>query len=117
MSAAVTIARSCRSTIVFDSGECRLSENGRIHFLPPLDRVRGMAFREAARKNILDNYQTVEFKNLKVIKVFKTTQKIFEVTDQNGDIWLSKSLLLATGVEEIMPKLDGYAECWNSQRL
>jgi len=38
----------------------------------------------------------------------------FKVEDTAGSTWKGKKLILATGVEDIYPAIEGYAECWTS---
>jgi len=36
----------------------------------------------------------------------------FVATDCEGKLWIGKKLILATGVKDVYPDIEGYAECW-----
>ncbi len=36
----------------------------------------------------------------------------YEITTENGDVFQAKKLIFATGVEDIMPSIQGFSACW-----
>lgn len=75
-------------------------------------------FRVAARKDILAHYNTVSFENVTIEKVEKTQREdrssLFKATDTNGDVWWGRKVALCMGVQDLMPDIEGYEECWAS---
>ncbi len=56
-------------------------------------------------------YPTVQF--LKDFAVQgKKTKDGFEITTQSGQSFQGRKLVFATGIKDILPKIDGFAECW-----
>lgn len=37
---------------------------------------------------------------------------VFQVVDEAGETWRGKKVILATGVNDVFPDIEGYAECW-----
>jgi thioredoxin reductase len=77
------------------------------------DRSSPAAFRAKARDDLVCNYETVAFQETTITKVTKV-EGGFEVEDTEGSTWQGKKLILATGVEDIYPAIEDYAECWTS---
>ncbi len=42
----------------------------------------------------------------------KADDGCFEATDTDGELWMGKKVILATGVRDVYPDIEGYAECW-----
>jgi thioredoxin reductase len=91
LTVASTLARQIQTCIVFDNS----------------------TYRAKAREELLCNYETVAFQDATITKVTKVDGG-FEVEDTEGSTWQGKKLVLATGVEDLYPAIDGYAECWPS---
>lgn len=36
----------------------------------------------------------------------------FEAKDAGGEVWVGRRLVLAMGVRDVFPGIEGYAECW-----
>ena len=113
LTAALTLARQLHTCVVFDSGSYRNETSKHMHTVLTWDHKDAKDFRAAARKNILEGYQTAQFEETEV----KTVKQLgeggfFEVVDANGKEWKGKKLVLATGVVDVYPEIEGYAECW-----
>lgn len=111
LTTAVSIARNIHTAIVFDSHSYRDERTTRFHMLPTWDGMAPTAFRDSARKNTLENYQTTFYEDVKIEEANKNGN-IFELTDENGKVWKGRSLVLATGIIDVPLDIPGFDECW-----
>ncbi|KAI4150717.1 MAG: hypothetical protein LQ340_003931, partial [Diploschistes diacapsis] len=113
LTAALTLARQLHTVVVFDSGSYRNEQSKHMHTVVTWDHRDSKDFRAAARKNILEGYQTVQFQDVKVETVKQLGDGgLFEVVDVHGKSWQGRKLVLAMGVVDVYPEIEGYAECW-----
>src|SRR5690349_19317601 len=82
LTAAIVIARSQHTAIVFDSGEYRNSGVTHFHLLPTWDSKSPEDFRTAARANTLDNYTTTSYVDAKIKEAKQIENGLFEVQDE-----------------------------------
>lgn len=112
LTTALTLARQAQSTIVFDDDDYRNKGSSSLHMVLTQDSVSPAEFRQKARENILAHYNKfVNFESVTVTHV-KKTDGGFEAQNAAGQRWHGKKLILASGVENIYPTIDGYDECW-----
>ncbi|OCL02666.1 FAD/NAD(P)-binding domain-containing protein [Glonium stellatum] len=114
LAAALTLARQAQSSFVFDSGTYRNASTEYVHMLPGFDHTTSAKYRAAAIENIASRYHTVSIHNITIEAIKKTDDGIFEATDGDSNNWRGKKLILASGVEDIYPDIEGYAECWSN---
>ncbi|KAF2869634.1 hypothetical protein BDV95DRAFT_546689 [Massariosphaeria phaeospora] len=112
LSAALTMARQRQTCVIFDSGSYRNGISDYMHLIPGFDHKHPSEYLAASRENILDRYPTVSIEKVSISTIKKNEDGTFEATDTNETLWRSKKLVLASGVDDIMPKIDGYEECW-----
>ncbi|KAL7929942.1 hypothetical protein V8C35DRAFT_314211 [Trichoderma chlorosporum] len=118
LSSALTLARVCRSSIVFDSGEYRNHGAKEMHTYLSRDGIPPETFRSISRKQIEEKYsEQVSFMNTKIVEVSNTEilpgYKGFQAVDSSNKTFLGRKLVLATGIEDILPTdIDGYKENW-----
>ncbi len=112
LTAALTLARQRHTAVVFDSGHYRNASAKHIHTVITWDHKDPEEFRAAARNNIASGYETIIFRDVAVETLRKTEDGSFEVTDTEGKLWTGKKVVLATGVRDIYPDIEGYDECW-----
>lgn len=112
LATAVGVARNQHTAIVFDSGEYRNEGVSHFHLLPTWDNKSPQEFRAAARQNTLDNYSTISYVDTKIEQVKEIKDGFFEVKNGDGKSWFGKSLVLATGIQDIFPDIEGYGDCW-----
>ncbi len=110
LSAAMSLARSMRSVLVIDSGEpCNRQTPYTHNFLTQdgnsPDEIRTVA------KSELELYEHMTFANTKA-EAANRIPNGFEVETANGVYYKGRKLLLASGVRDILPKVEGIAECW-----
>jgi thioredoxin reductase len=53
----------------------------------------------------------VEFYNAGAAAAVKTTNG-FQVESANGELFMAKKLVFATGIKDLLPAIEGLAECW-----
>src|SRR5918993_1512346 len=68
------------------------------------------AIAEAARKQV-EKYDTVAFYNGLATQGAKADRG-YEIVTESGETFHSKKLIFASGVKDIMPGINGFAECW-----
>ncbi|KAH6603977.1 fad-dependent pyridine nucleotide-disulfide oxidoreductase [Trichoderma cornu-damae] len=118
LSTALTLARVCRSSIVFDSGEYRNRNAKEIHTYLSRDGIPPDTFRAISRQQIEDKYSDqVSFMTTKIVEISKAEilpgYKGFRAVDNSNNTYLGRKLVLATGTEDILPTdIEGYKENW-----
>lgn len=112
LSVATGLARQLYTAVVFDSGVYRNALSKHMHNVATWDHRDPSEFRAKAREDILRRYSTIQFQNTTVESVRKTPESQFEATDAQGKVWTGRKLMLATGVRDVYPDIDGYADCW-----
>ncbi|RDW70939.1 thioredoxin reductase [Coleophoma cylindrospora] len=112
LAAATGLARQLHTAVLFDSGLYRNRLTMHMHNVPTWDHQDPRKFREAARNDLLRRYESIKFEDQEVQTVNQTENGTFEVLDGAGRTWTSRKLVLATGVKDILPDIDGYEECW-----
>ncbi|KAI1435779.1 FAD/NAD(P)-binding domain-containing protein [Xylaria sp. CBS 124048] len=115
LSAASSIVRQDHTTVLFDSQKYRNALSKHMHTLPTWDHQDPEAFRAAARANF-ERYGTVTIEKAEVRSAKRREEGNgqFEVVTDDGRTFVGKKMILATGVEDIMPDIPGYADCWVS---
>lgn len=110
LSAAMSLGRALRKVLVIDSGKpCNIQTPYSHNFItqdgkPPKEIV-------SVAKAQVEKYRTVEFCNDLAISGIKT-ERGFEIVTKLGKKVTSKKLIFATGVKDLMPAINGFAECW-----
>lgn len=112
LSAASSIVRQGHKTLLFDSGKYRNALTKHMHTVPGWDHQDPATFRAKARTD-LERYGCVTVEDAGVETLKQREDGIFEATS-NGKAWTGKKVILATGVEDILPAIPGYEDCWVS---
>lgn len=113
LSAASTIVRQDHTVLILDSQAYRNEKTKHMHALPTWDHRDPNEWRTAAKED-LDRYGCVRVEHEDVVKVEQLDSKLFKLTCASSQQWLAKKLILASGVEDVLPNIPGYAECWAS---
>ncbi|CAN8102446.1 unnamed protein product [Discula destructiva] len=112
LAAAGALARLTHSSLVFDSGVYRNSESSHIHGFLGWDHREAFDLRAQATADLVARYPMVQFRDVTVKEVTQASPGKFQVVDENGVKYAGRTVILATGVRDVMLDLDGYAECW-----
>ena len=110
LSAAMALGRSLRSVLVIDSGNpCNIQTPHSHNFLTQDGKTPEEI--SLLAKQQVEKYGTVKFYNGLAASGAKTDNG-FEITTDKGDKFTAKKLIFATGIKDIMPAIEGFAECW-----
>ncbi len=110
LSAALVLGRSSRSVLVVDSGKPCNRQTHHSHNFITRDGETPAQLTKLAREQALA-YQTVHYLNGRVNTLSKNAADFDLTTDSQIRI-KARKVLLATGLEDIMPPIDGFAESW-----
>ena len=105
LSAALVLGRCRRRVLVCDAGQPRNSASHGLHGFLTRDGIKPSEFLEIARQQ-LQPYDTVELRQTEVTSA-KRLPEGFELTLTSGESVSARKLLLATGVVDELPALDG----------
>lgn len=112
LATALTLSRALHTTAIFDSGSYRNGDVGYMHLTPTWDHGDPAKYREEARKELTARYKTNTLVDEKVVSVKKSGDGKFILVDGSGKEWIGRKLVLAVGVKDVYPNIEGYAECW-----
>jgi alkyl hydroperoxide reductase subunit AhpF len=116
LAAATSVARLLHTTIVFSSNAFRNQESQPMHAVPSWDHRDPAEFRAATKRDLLARYNTTSFIDVGKKTVTKSAKEdgssLFEAVDEEGKSWWGRKVVLATGIKDIFPDIEGYEECW-----
>lgn len=110
LSAAMALGRSLRNVLIIDSGKPCNRQTPHSHNFITQDGKKPKEISDLAKEQVA-KYETVSFFNGIVIKTSKSDNG-FEVETGCGEKFMAKKIILATGVKDIMPDIEGFSECW-----
>lgn len=111
LSAAIPLGRMLRSTLVLDSGEPRNAPAEHMHNFLSRDGTPPSELRKVSRQQ-LERYTTVEIRDVPVTSARQLPEGGFEMTLAGSESVQGRRLLLATGVLDELPPIEGLAELW-----
>lgn len=110
LSAAMALGRSLRKVLIIDSGLPCNRQTPHSHNFLTQDGEKPGIIATKAKAEVL-KYNTVEFlKDLAIES--KKTDTGFMVHTQAGATFQTEKLIFATGIEDHMPNISGFAACW-----
>jgi thioredoxin reductase len=110
LSAGMALGRASRNTLIIDSGKpCNIQTPHSHNFLTQ-DGKTPEEISTLAKQQV-EKYKTTTFFNGLATKGRKTATG-FEIQTENGSTFNAKKLIFATGIKDIMPKINGFSECW-----
>ena len=110
LSAAMALGRSLRQVLIIDSGLPCNRQTPHSHNLITQDGEKPSVIAKKAKEQV-EKYATVKFQKGFVVSGVKTAEG-FELLTENGEKYQSRKLILASGIEDIMPRIQGFAACW-----
>lgn len=113
LSAATTICRQAHKILVLDSGKYRNAASQHMHAVTGWDHRSPDDFRKAAIKEY-ERYGCVTIEPAEARSIEKLENGLWKATDINGKTHFAHKVVLATGVEDVYPDINGYSECWVS---
>jgi thioredoxin reductase len=115
LAAALTLARSRRGTLVLDAGRGRNADAEAVHGFLSRDGTAPEQLRRAARQD-LTAYPDVELRDVAVLAAAAAPDG-FRVTLADATEVTARRLVLATGVVDELPAIDGLAPLWGRSAL
>jgi len=112
LSAALVLGRACRRVLVCDTGKPRNAIAHASHSFLTRDGIKPTELLQIARDQ-LRPYQSVQFREVEVTQI-NPYPNHFEVTLGNGEQATARKLLLATGVIDELPEIEGFREFWGN---
>ena len=113
LSAALLLGRCMRKILLFDSGLYRNAWSDAMHAYLSRDGVNPRDFLKTAHQD-LEKYD-FELKHKEIVSA-QCSGSFFEVTDSDNQVYLSRKLLLATGIRDRWPEIPG-AEPFNGKSI
>lgn len=110
LNAAVVLGRCSRKVIVFDTGTYRNRWSHGMHNYLTQDDILPADFIKIAHKEL--NKYGVRLLHKKVVTAKKNDDDVFIVKDSEGEMYHSKKLLVATGLIDNLPEIDGFKEMY-----
>lgn len=110
LSAAMALGRALRKVLIIDGGNPCNKQTPHSHNFLTQDGKTPKEISELAKSQVA-NYDTISFLTDIAIKGEKKANG-FEITTQNGSIFQGRKLIFGTGVKDLMPNIEGFAECW-----
>jgi thioredoxin reductase len=110
LNAAVVLGRCRRKVIVFDTGNQRNKWSHGMHNFLTRDGMVPLDFLKACHPEIAK--YGVELLHKKIVSASKTDDNLFLLTDEEGGIYYSKKLLIASGLSDNIPTIPGFMELY-----
>ncbi|RKF75083.1 putative thioredoxin reductase [Golovinomyces cichoracearum] len=112
LSSLSSLARVRRTAMLFDSGEYRNAFTRNNHDVIGSDGMAPSLFRSKAREQIA-RYPTASFQNETVVSILRSNDSSFFITTvSSGKKYMSRKIILATGIHDILPDTPGIKEAW-----
>lgn len=115
LSAALVLGRCRRRVVLFDSGEYRNAVSRAVHGFLTRDGTDPRELRRIAREEI-GRYPSVEIRDTRVVDALRLDHG-FELHASDGRSLRCRKLLLATGLRDELPSVEGAAELYGESVL
>ncbi len=110
LSAGLVLGRALRRVLIIDSGRPCNIQTPHSHNFITQDGKTPKEISTTARQQI-ENYKTVKFYS-GLATSGRKVNNVFEIKTASGDCFTGKKLIFATGLKDLMPNVEGFAECW-----
>ena len=111
LSAGLILGRCRRSVLICDTGRPRNAASTAVHGYLTREGISPREFLETGRRE-LGRYDTVQLRHVGAADARCDEQGSFSVTLDDGSIVASRKLLIATGVCDNLPQIDGIRELY-----
>lgn len=115
LSAGMALGRALRKVLIMDGGKPCNWQTPHSHNFITQDGEQPALIAAKAKEQVA-HYPTMTFYEGMAVKAMKT-EKGFEVVVDNGSVFYSRKVLLATGISDQMPDITGFAKCWGISAL
>lgn len=110
LSAAMALGRSMRNVLIIDSGLPCNRQTPHSHNFITQDGEKPAVIAAKAKAQVLI-YSNVKFHEGLAVGG-KKTENGFAIVTQSGEEFEAIKLIFATGINDIMPNMKGFADCW-----
>ncbi|OJJ20606.1 pyridine nucleotide-disulfide oxidoreductase [marine bacterium AO1-C] len=110
LAAGMALGRALRKVLIIDSGKPCNRQTPHSHNFITQDGKTPQAIAELAKLQV-QQYPTVSFFEGLAIQGAKTKDG-FEIQTKSGKIFQAKQLIFASGIKDIFPDIEGFAQCW-----
>lgn len=110
LSAAMALGRSLRKVLIIDSGKSCNQQTPHSHNFITQDGEPPQQIAKKAKEQVL-NYDSVRYVTALVTHAKKLGNH-FEIETDSGETLQASKLILATGIKDILPEIEGFSECW-----
>ena len=110
LAAGMALGRALRHVLIIDAGEPCNRQTPHSHNFITHDGKTPKEIATLARQQV-EKYETVKFFSGLATNGVKT-ENGFEIQTQSGETFKAKKIIFAAGIKDIMPNIEGYAECW-----
>ncbi len=110
LSAAMALGRSLRKVLIIDAGNPCNKQTPHSHNFLTQDGETPAAIAKKAKAQVLE-YPTVQFFD-DYVSSGKKIENGFEIITETRKAFTGKKLIFATGIKDILPKIEGFADCW-----
>lgn len=110
LSAAMALARAHRRVTIIDAGKPCNRQTPHAHNLLTHDGDKPADIAALAKEQVM-KYKTVSYFGDKVIAVKKTSVG-FSAETEIGSVFNARKIIIATGIKDKFPPINGFAECW-----
>lgn len=113
LSAALVLARCCREVFVCDAGTPRSAATEVMHGFLTRDGIEPAEFRRLAREE-LGRYENVALRDARAVDARRAGEAGFAVDLADGERVRARKLLVATGLVDELPPLEGFGEFYGT---
>ncbi|KAH8923821.1 FAD/NAD(P)-binding domain-containing protein [Atractiella rhizophila] len=121
LSAAITLSRTKRTVKLFDSQVYRNAKATTANNFPGHEGVDPAVFRAKVRDELTSKYsETFSYlaREARSLERLDTTDRHkFLVKDDASESYLARKVILATGLEDILPPIPGFEQIWGKQGI
>lgn len=110
LAAAMALGRALKQVLVIDSGKPCNAQTPHSHNFLTQDGNTPKGIAELGKQQVAQ-YSNVSFYNGLAATGTKT-ENGFEITTVSGEKFQTKKIIFATGIKDIMPNIEGFAESW-----
>ncbi len=110
LAAAMALGRALRKVIIIDNGKPCNRQTPQSHNFITHDGHKPAEIAALANLQV-QRYNTVKFFDGLVISGSKTKNG-FEIQIESGETFYARKIIFATGIKDVFPPIEGFAECW-----
>jgi thioredoxin reductase len=110
LAAAMALGRALKQVLIIDSGKPCNAQTPHSHNFLTQDGNTPAGIAAVARSQV-ERYENVKFYN-GLATTGKKTDDGFEICLATDEVFRAGKLIFATGIRDLMPAIEGFAECW-----